>query len=109
MDSRETVEEQRALWSVGSLFVPLLLVVVTLVVWSGFQTVQLIRERANLRTLKANQEAPVQESLKLRAQLDSIAKRTAELAAQGNAGATTIVEALAKRGITINPNAPPAK
>ncbi len=109
MQSVETAEEPRALWGVGSLFVPFSLIAMALLVWTGFQTIQLTRERTNLRTFKANQESPVQESLKLRAQLDSIAKRTAELAAQGNAGATTIVEALAKRGITINTSAVPAK
>ena len=55
---------------------------------------------------RARQEAPIQQAGKVRAQLDSIAKRTLELAQQGDAGAATIVEELARRGVTINPSAP---
>ena len=88
-------------------FLPLLLLTIALLLWVGFQTTQLWRERSNLQTVRANQEAPIEQSTKLRSQLDSIARRTAELAGQGNTGARTIVEELRKRGITINPSAPP--
>ena len=50
----------------------------------------------------------MQQAAKMRAQLDGIARSTAELAAKGNVNAGTIVQELAKRGITINLNAPPA-
>jgi hypothetical protein len=80
------------------------LLTVSLLVWTGFQTFQLVRERGALQRLRAGQEAPMQQGAKVRAQLDSIAKRTLELAQQGNAGAATIVEELAKRGVTINPS-----
>ena len=89
-----------------NLTLPVALGLIGLCIWAGFQTVQLVRERSVLHGLRTNLEAPVQESVKVRAQLDSIAKKTAELAAQGNAGAKTIVEELRKRGITINPNPP---
>ena len=91
-----------------SLFLPLAIVVVTLFVWAGFQTVQLVRERTALHTLKANQEPTIQEAAKVRAQLDSIAGRMAVLASQGNAGARVIVEELRRRGITVNVPAPAA-
>ena len=77
-------------------------------VLTGYQTFQLVRERGNLRTVRANQETPLQQAQRVRAQLDSIARSTLELAKQGNSGAAVIVEQLARRGITINPNAPPA-
>ena len=48
----------------------------------------------------------MQKAVKMRAQLDGIAKSTAELAAKGNVNAGTIVQELAKRGITINLSAP---
>jgi hypothetical protein len=82
------------------------MVVLALFVWAGFQTFQLIRERGALRGLRAGQEPTIQEATKVRTQLDSIARRTAELAAQGNASAKMIVEELRKRGVTIDPNAP---
>ncbi len=89
-----------------SLLIPVALVVLASFVWAGFQTIQLVRERETLRTIRANQENPVQEATKLRTQLDSIARGTAELANQGNPNAKTIITELQKRGITINPNPP---
>jgi len=77
------------------------LLTAALLLWTGFQTFQLIRERGTLQSIRAAQEPTIQQAVKLRGQLDSIAKRTLELAQQGNAGAATIVEELAKRGITI--------
>ena len=91
-----------------SLMLPVALAVVSLFLWTGFQAVYLVRERGALHAARANLETPYQESVKLRAQIESIARKTADLAAQGNQGAQTIVEELRKRGITIKAN-PPAQ
>lgn len=93
----------------SGLFLPLLLIVSTLVLWFGFQTYQLVKERDNLKKLQTNQEAMFTNAQKMRAQLDSIAAGTARLAQQGNANAAQIVEALKAKGISINPNATPGK
>lgn len=85
-----------------TVFAPLALLAVALVVWVGFQTSQLISERRGLRTLKEGQEAQVQTSQKLRASLDAIATGTLKLSEQGNPNARFIVDELRKRGITIN-------
>ena len=69
----------------------------------GLQTFQLGRERSNLHRIREDQENTMQQAKRVRAQLDSIAQRTLELAQQGNQGAAAIVEQLARRGITINP------
>lgn len=87
-------------------FVPLLLLTLALLSWAAFQTVQLARERRDLRVAHTTQEQQMQQAVKMRAQLDGIAKSTAELAAKGNVNAGTIVQELAKRGITINLSAP---
>lgn len=87
------------------LFVPMCLLAVAWTLWAVFQMVMLLQEGSNLKALKANQEPTVQQAMKLRAQLDSIAAKTAELATKGNAGANTIVVALKQRGITIDPKA----
>lgn len=50
----------------------------------------------------AKQEPIIQQSQKMRAQLDSIAQKTALLAALGNPNATLLVQELRKRGININ-------
>ena len=93
---------------IRGLAVSVCFVVVAFVLWTGFQTSQLMRERGMLKAILTSQEAPVQEATKLRTQLDSIARGTQELANQGNANAKTIVTELQKRGITINV-APPAE
>ena len=82
------------------------LLATAMLVWLGFQTFQLARERSTLGTIKVNQETTIAQAQRVRGQLDSIARRTLELAQQGNAGAAAIVEQLARRGVAINPSAP---
>lgn len=82
---------------------PLLLVIMALVIWFSFQTVQLFKERQNLKTMHANQDQIIADAGKMRSQLDAIATGTQRLAEQGNTNAQTIVQQLAKSGISINP------
>ena len=89
----------------SSLFAPVLLTLLTLVLWFGFQGIQLLKEQDNLKTLRANQDAIYGNAQKMQAQLDALAAGTARLAQQGNPNATQIVNALRARGITINPDA----
>ena len=86
-------------------FVPLLLGLITLVLWFGFQTTQLLKERDTLSTLRNNQTALYDTAQKMRTQLDAIAGETARLAQKGNPHATEIINTLKARGITIDPNA----
>ncbi|MBI2352196.1 MAG: hypothetical protein HYV00_12110 [Deltaproteobacteria bacterium] len=88
---------------------PLILTVVSLFVWFGFQTVQLVLERSDLSQLKGNLEAAMQESQKTRVQLEALVIKTAELASQGNASAKTVVEELERKGIPIKAAAPSSK
>ena len=80
---------------------PLTLTIVSLLVWFGFQTAQLVVERSNLIQLKGNLDPAMQEAQKVRAQLKTLITRTAELANRGNASARTVVAELEKRGIPI--------
>ena len=88
---------------------PLILIMVALLVWFGFQTFQLVLERTNLISLQGSLVAAVQESQKMRAQLETLINKTTELAKQGNASAKKVVEELEKRGISINAAAQPSK
>ena len=89
---------------------PLILTMVSVLIWFGFQTVQLLVERNNLAAVKANFESAVQESQKMQGQLQSLIGKTAELAQQGNSAAKAAVEELEKRGIPIKgATAQPAK
>lgn len=74
----------------------------------GYTTFYLARERGNLQTVRENQQTPLRQAERTRAQFDSIARRTLQLAQQGNAGAAIIAENLARRGITISPGPAPA-
>jgi hypothetical protein len=102
MDTPLDVEKNQSSFVI---FIPLSLLAISWLLWTIFQLVMLISEGSNLKTLKANQENTVQQAVRLRAQLDSIAAKTAVLASKGNPGAKTIVDELRKRGVTINPDA----
>ena len=81
--------------------VSLLLITIALVIWFSFQTVQLFDERQNLKTMYDNQAQIIAKAGKMRGQLDAIAAGTQQLADQGNTNAQTIVQQLAKSGISI--------
>lgn len=83
-------------------FVPILLVVLSVASWFGFQTVQLVREQQQLEAVKVSLGPQELAATKLRAALDQVATATAKLAADGNGNARLIVEQLRGRGVTIN-------
>jgi hypothetical protein len=85
-------------------FAPLFLGLLTLAIWFGFQTVQLLKEKENLATLRTNQTKVYENAQKMRTQLDALAAETAKLAQAGNPNAALIVNALKQRGITIDPS-----
>jgi hypothetical protein len=96
----ESREERRSPW------LAVTLLTLAMVGWFVFQTYQLVRERSALQSVRAAQDPTIERAQKLRVQLDTISKKTLELAQQGNSGAAMIVEELARRGVTINPNPP---
>lgn len=82
------------------------LITVTFFLMLGFQTVELIRDRATLTSARATQEPTVQQSLKVRQQLDAVAGGIARLADAGDDNAQAIVEDFRRQGITVrNPQA----
>ncbi len=89
--------------------VAIIITLVALLLWFGFQSVQLWRERSNLSAVKANQESAVQESEKIRLQFQGLMTKTSELANQGHVGAKLIIDELQKRGIGVPPGVKPAE
>ena len=87
-------------------FLPLLLLVIAAAGWSAFQCYQLVNEKQGLAAVHTNQTRQFEDAGKLRTSLDSLARETAILADKGNPGAKLIIGELARRGVTINPNAP---
>ena len=87
-----------------STFLPFLIVLLVLIGWFAFQSVQLFEERGALSASREAQEPQVQNSSKLRASLDAMARETARPAKQGNANARLLIDELQKRGVTVNPD-----
>lgn len=83
-------------------FAPLLILMLALATWTGFQTYQLLREKQALAALRTNQEPTIQQAQKVRQTLDQLATETQKLADAGNPNARLVVEELRKRGVTIN-------
>jgi hypothetical protein len=90
-------------WLIGGLGLPILLVVVSLFVLMAFETGETIHDRGALADLRNSQEPTVQEAIKVRQQLELLAGKTAELAAQGDEGAKTVVDQMKRQGVTLNP------
>ena len=104
----ETGEENRPVKKSDS-GVAVIITLVALLVWFGFQSLQLWRERANLSAVKANQESAIQESEKIRLQFQSLMEKTSELANQGHAVAKMIVSGLQRQGIGVSAGVKPAQ
>ena len=87
-----------------TLFLPVLLLALAVVSWSGFQTFQLLKEREQLTATFDAQQAQVDAAIRVRANLDALAASTQRLANTGDTNARTVVAALRQRGVNINPN-----
>lgn len=81
---------------------PVLLMWLALVIWFGFQTLQLLQERGNLAMLSANQQATYENAVRMRTQLDAIAGGTQRLAESGNRNAALIIDQFRQRGVTFS-------
>lgn len=104
----ETVEEPLPKRS-GSSSIALTVTIVCLILWFGFQTFQLLKDRGNLGFVKANQESAMQESEKVQVQFKTLLSKIADLANQGHAGAKMVMDELQKRGVGFAPKETPAE
>jgi hypothetical protein len=81
---------------------PVILVVVSLFVLMAFETSQAVHDRSALADLRRAQDPTVQQAIKLREQLQTLAGRTAELAAAGDADAQSVVDQMKRQGATLS-------
>jgi hypothetical protein len=88
---------------VDGLWLPVILVVLSLFVLMAFETFEAIHDRGALADLRRSQEPTVQEAVKLRQQLELLASKTAQLAAEGDEGAKSVVDQMKKQGVNLNP------
>lgn len=78
---------------------PLIITLVALITYFGFQTVSLLAERSNLALIKGSQENALQEAQKTQAQFRTIVTKTGELADKGHGGAKMVMEGLQRQGM----------
>ena len=90
-------------WAVAGLQLPVILIAVSLFVLMAFETFQATQDRSALADQRRSQEPTVQEAIKLRQQLETLAGRTAQLAAEGDEGAKTVVDQMKRQGVTLTP------
>ena len=88
---------------INGMRLPVILVVVALFVLMAFETGQTIHDRGALSDLRRSQEPTVQEGIKLRQQLETLASKTAQLAAEGDEGAKAVVDQMKGQGVSLNP------
>lgn len=81
---------------------PLVLVVLSVFVLMAFETGQAIRDRTVLADLLRAQQPSIEQAAKLRQQLQTLAGKTAELAAGGDAGAQAVVDQMKAQGVTLS-------
>ena len=81
---------------------PLILVVLSLFVLMAFETGQALHDQGALADLLKAQQPSIEQAVKLRQQLQTLAGRTAELAAAGDPGAKSVVEQMKAQGVTLS-------
>jgi hypothetical protein len=79
---------------------PFAITLAALLIYFGFQTIQLIAQRSELSAVKSSQEAPLQASQKVQEQFSTLMTKTGELAKQGHAGAKMVLDGLQITGGT---------
>jgi uncharacterized ParB-like nuclease family protein len=88
---------------VNGLRMPVILVVVSLFVFMAFETGQAIHDRIALSELRRSQEPTVQEAIKIRQQLETLAGKTAQLAGEGDEGAKAVIDEMQRQGVKLAP------
>jgi hypothetical protein len=87
----------------NGLALPIILVVVSLFVFMAFETGEAIHDRGALSEVRRLQQPTVEEAIKLRQQLETLAGGTAKLAAEGDEGAKAVVDQMKRQGVTLSP------
>ena len=83
-------------------FVPFLMLAISVAIWLGFSTMQLMQERDDLRAAGEKQQLLVEKSNKLRLQMGAIGDELKKLGDQGNPGASEILRQLEKSNIKLD-------
>lgn len=106
-ENENSIEQEQAEASASAAtgwpLLPFVITLVALFVYFAFNTLQMTVERSNLASIKANQEAAIQEAQKIQVQFKTLIGKTGELAEQGHAGAKMVMEGLQSQGVGFAP------
>lgn len=106
-ENENSIEQEQAEASASAAkgwpLLPFVITLVALFVYFAFNTLQMTVERSNLASIKANQEAAIQEAQKIQVQFKTLIGKTGELAEQGHAGAKMVMEGLQSQGLGFAP------
>ncbi len=91
----------------SQLLLPLFLLTLVVTIFLGFQSTLLVSDRSALQIARTQQEKPLEQLAKVKAQVNALAVGTLKLSKEGNKDAQNIVAQLKKAGIDINDQAPP--
>lgn len=97
----DSIEEAASAPAATQSNLPLIITLVALITYFGFQTVSLLAERSNLGLIKGSQENALQEAQKTQAQFRTIVTKTGELADKGHGGAKMVMEGLQRQGMGV--------
>jgi len=103
MNDQQTASERSF-----SPYLPMFLLALALLTSLSFQTFSLVNEATQLKTAIASQDKAIEESQKIRTQLQELASQTLALANEGNANASTLIDEMHKKGVTIQGTPTPA-
>lgn len=81
---------------------PIFLITLSFFALMAFETGYAIHDRDGLAEQSRLQEPIVQEAVKLRQKLEALASKTAQLAAEGDEGAKSIVDQMKRQGVTLS-------
>jgi hypothetical protein len=81
----------------------LAITIAALLLLAIFQTVDVVRDHFVLSQQIAAQQAAVDQTQKLHAQLTALAGKTAELARAGDVGARNVAKYMQREGVTLRP------
>jgi len=87
-------------------FIPLFLLIVVVLGYQVFQTVEVVSEINTLHQLRVQQDTPLSNINKLQHQVDVLALGTLRLSENGNASAIDVINKFKKAGITIKGSEP---
>jgi F0F1-type ATP synthase membrane subunit b/b' len=85
-----------------SVSLPVILVIVSLLVLMGFLTYEAVQDREALLDLQRAQEPTIQQAIKVRQQLETLAGGTTQLATEGDENAKAIVDEMKRQGVTLS-------